>query len=71
MKTKKIGSAGRYGTRYGLKLRKKITSIEKKQRKKQECPYCLKKQVKRISFGIYKCKSCHTKFTNKAYYVGR
>jgi len=67
MKTKKISSAGRYGARYGLKLRKRILNVEKIQRKRQPCPYCLRKQVKRVSTGIYYCNKCSSKFSGKAY----
>ena len=69
MATKKVGSAGRFGARYGQKIRKKIAHIEAKQKKWQKCPYCAKFKVKRISSGIWQCKSCESKFTGKAYEV--
>ena len=69
MATKKVGSAGRFGSRYGRKIRTKIWAVEKKQRRKQKCPYCLKDAVKRISKGIWHCTKCHSKFTGKAYEV--
>ncbi len=67
MKTKKVGSAGRYGARYGKRVRALVTEIEKLQRKKQLCPYCKKRRAKRISLGVYLCKKCGSKFTGKAY----
>jgi len=67
MVTKKVGSAGRYGARYGRKLRAKVTAIEKRQRKKHTCPYCKRFTVKRISLGIYTCTKCANTFTGKAY----
>ena len=66
---RKTGSAGRFGVRYGKTIREKVAKIEKKQRKKQICPYCKKQAVKRISMGIFKCKKCEIKFTGKAYTV--
>ncbi len=69
MKTKKVGSAGRYGVRYGLKLRRKIVAIEKKQRAKAKCPYCLKLGVKRVSCGIFLCPKCNVKFVGNAYSI--
>jgi large subunit ribosomal protein L37Ae len=68
--TKKVASAGRYGVRYGRKLRKKITNVEKVQRSKQKCPYCSRLAVKRLAMGIFTCKKCESTFTGKAYVVG-
>ncbi|MEA3378783.1 MAG: 50S ribosomal protein L37ae [Nanoarchaeota archaeon] len=67
--TKKVGSTGRYGSRYGKKLKSKILAVEKIQRKKQKCPYCHRTQVKRISAGIWHCKKCNAKFTGRAYRI--
>lgn len=69
MATKKVGTAGRFGARYGKKLRAKIAEIEKKQRSWHKCPYCSKFKVKRVSVGIWRCRSCGVKFTGKAYEV--
>ncbi|MCX6711840.1 MAG: 50S ribosomal protein L37ae [Candidatus Woesearchaeota archaeon] len=68
-KTKKVGSTGRYGTRYGKTIRTKVLEVEKKQRKKQKCPHCLRFKVKRVAPGIWLCKKCNVKFAGKAYYV--
>lgn len=65
----KVGSAGRFGVRYGRTLRTKINKIEKKQKSKQNCPQCNHKTVKRIASGIWQCKKCNTKFAGKAYEV--
>lgn len=67
MATKKVGSAGRFGSRYGKRLKVKVANIEKDQRKKHKCPDCRKFQVRRISLGIYECKKCGKKFAGKAY----
>ena len=69
MATKKVGSAGRFGARYGQKIRKKIAVIEKKQKGWHKCPYCAKFKVKRVSVGIWECRGCNSKFTGKAYEV--
>jgi large subunit ribosomal protein L37Ae len=69
-KTKKAGSTGRFGARYGLKIRKKVLEIEKIQRHKHKCPFCAKLTVKRLSAGIWYCKSCKTKFAGGAYEPG-
>ena len=45
--------------------------MEKKQRKKQKCPYCGKLTARRVAVGIFKCKKCDSKFTGKAYSVAK
>ncbi|KXB00275.1 hypothetical protein AKJ44_00780 [candidate division MSBL1 archaeon SCGC-AAA261F17] len=64
---KKVGSAARFGPRYGTKIRKRVQAIEKEQKKPHECPNCGAKKVKRISSGIWKCTRCNVKFAAKAY----
>ncbi len=69
MKTKKVGSTGRFGPRYGRKIRQRVLDVEVKQKAKHTCPYCKKfGSVKRIAAGIFKCKKCKKEFTGKAYY---
>jgi len=55
--TKKVKSAGRFGVRYGRKIRQLIVDIEKKQKAKHQCPYCNKYNVKRISSASGNAKS--------------
>ena len=50
--TKKVGSTGRFGARYGVSVRRRLGAVEKKQRQKYECPSCSKVNVKRISSTI-------------------
>jgi len=68
--TKKIGSAGRFGARYGLKIRKKVKEIESIQKHKHKCPECFKFALKRIASGIWLCAACGNKFAGKAYEPG-
>lgn len=67
--TKKVGSAGRFGVRYGRKVRKRIAEVEKKQKAFYTCPSCNVNRAKRVSAGIWECKKCNTKFAGKAYEV--
>ncbi|MBU0530404.1 MAG: 50S ribosomal protein L37ae [Candidatus Aenigmatarchaeota archaeon] len=66
-KTKKVGSSGRYGARYGRTLKMKIVDVEKTQKKKHRCPTCMKPGLKRVSSGIWACKKCGAKIAGKAY----
>ena len=70
-KIEKLGSAKRFGARYGTKTKHKFAKIEKEQRKKHKCPYCNNFKVKRVSFGIWHCRKCNSKFTGKAYSVSK
>jgi large subunit ribosomal protein L37Ae len=65
-KTKKVKAAGRFGTRYGRRVRTKIAEVETPQRKKQECLFC-NGIAKRLSKGIWKCKKCNKKFASHTY----
>ena len=68
--TKKVGSTGRFGVRYGLTIKQKVAAIEKKQKAKTECPSCAKVSVKRLAKGIWVCSKCNHKFAGKAFYLG-
>jgi large subunit ribosomal protein L37Ae len=65
--TAKVGSAGKFGPRYGVKVRKLIRDVEKVKRGSYECPNCHHKNVKRISSGIWVCRHCDTKFAAGSY----
>lgn len=67
MPRKKIGHAGKFGPRYGMRLRRKWEEIEEKQRIFHECPVCKKISVKRIASGIWECRRCGAKFSGGAY----
>ena len=61
------GTAGRFGARYGKKIRTRVNDIEKKQKALHVCPYCKAKKVKREAAGIWLCTKCNSKFTGRAY----
>ena len=67
MATKKVKSAGRYGIRYGKKIRDKTASVESKSRAIHKCPSCLKKGLKRQAAGIWTCRNCNLKIAGGAY----
>ena len=66
-KTKKVGITGRYGAKYGSRIRKRVKTIEEKLKTPQKCPKCETIVIKRISTGIWGCKKCGTQFTGGAY----
>lgn len=67
VKNKKIGASGRFGVGYG-KIRHRLNSVEDKQRKKQECPFC-SGVAKRKSKGIWICKKCGKEFAGGVFYL--
>ena len=66
-RTKKVGSAGRFQARYGVKSRTRIRNIENQQFLKHKCPSCGQQKVKRTSTSIWQCKKCGIKFAGGAY----
>lgn len=66
-RARKAGSAGRFGPRYGTKIRQDVRAIEREQRSFHKCPQCGSMKVRRVSSGIWKCRRCETVFTGKAY----
>ncbi len=61
-------TTGRFGSKYGSKVRKNVTAIESQYKfKKQVCPFCGKKSVKREAAGIFVCDNCGKKFAGAAY----
>lgn len=68
-KLKKTKSAGRFGARYGKRVRSKLVKVEEKQRKKQKCPFCKKLSAKRVAKGIWECSKCNKRFASDAYYL--
>lgn len=68
-KSKKTKASGRFGSRYGKKVRTKLVKVEDKQRVKQKCPFCEKIGAKRSSKGIWECPKCKKRFASDTYYL--
>jgi large subunit ribosomal protein L37Ae len=66
-RTKKVGSSGKFGPRYGISVKKSIRSIDQNKKNRYICPRCTKKNVKRVAAGIWECRSCSLKFSGGAY----
>lgn len=65
--TKKVYTSGRFGSRYGVGIKKKIAKVEKNQKNLDKCSFCGFDKVKRIAAGLFVCKKCGAKFTGGAY----
>ena len=63
-----MAGVGRFGARYGKKVRVKVAEIEKKQQTRHICPKCSLPYVRRLSKGIFLCKKCGNKFAGQAYF---
>lgn len=66
-KGKVVGSAGRFGARYGRFIRKRVKEIESVSRAAHICPKCDVKSVRREGTGIWACRKCGYKFAGGAY----
>ncbi len=62
-----VGSAGRFGPRYGRFIRKRINQIEKVSRARHTCPRCDQTSVQRRGTGIWECRKCGFKFAGGTY----
>ena len=58
---------GRFGPRYGIRVRKQIKLLETRMNDKHKCPNCQHLKVKRISTGIWKCRKCELVFAGGAF----
>ena len=66
-RTKKVKSAGKFHSRYGMKHRKRYAAVDSGLKTLHECPSCARHSVRRTSTGIWKCRKCSTTFVGGAY----
>lgn len=66
-RTKKVGSTGRYGARYGVQARRRVLAVERRQHAKHTCPKCGAPKVRRVSTSIWSCRKCSYTFAGGAY----
>ncbi len=66
-KGKVTKSAGRFGVRYGRKIRKIVANIEEQTRARHKCPRCGRNSVKREGTGIWHCSRCGYTFAGGTY----
>jgi len=66
-RTYKVGPSGSFGPRYGTVARKRYSTLITGLRTPHECPQCHVIAVKRMSVGVWLCRSCKFKFAGGAY----
>lgn len=66
-KSRKAGTAGRFGARYGRVARKNVAELEAEARGVHVCPSCGADSVKREASGVWRCRKCEHKFAGGAY----
>lgn len=66
-RTAKVGIAGKYGTRYGVRVRKRMRDVGTQRADTYPCPRCMSVAVRRTSAGIWECRHCDLVFTGGAY----
>lgn len=62
-----VGSAGRFGARYGRVARRRVSEIESDMHDDHACPECGADNVSRKGTGIWQCGKCDYKYTGGAY----
>ncbi|MDO8624776.1 MAG: 50S ribosomal protein L37ae [Candidatus Diapherotrites archaeon] len=67
--TKKVKAAGRFGSRYGIGIRKRWLKVAQKQAAPFDCPSCGYAKIKRQAAGIFDCTKCGCRFSGGAYYA--
>jgi large subunit ribosomal protein L37Ae len=67
LRTKKVKSVGRFGARYGVRIRRRIREVEARQKTWHECPACAAPRVKRTSTAVWECRKCGHKFAGGSY----
>lgn len=66
-RTRKAGSVGRFGPRYGVRIRRRAQEIEEGLKHRSECPRCAAIAVRRSSTGVWTCRRCGYVFAGGAY----
>src|SRR5256886_17008713 len=57
-RTRKAGIVGRFGPRYGVRIRRRVQEIEEGLKGRHTCPRCAAISVRRKSTGVWACRRC-------------
>ncbi len=66
-RTKKVGSTGWMGPRYGIRIRRRVLEIDRARKAPAACPRCATVTVRRVASGVFVCRRCGTRFASNAY----
>jgi len=59
--------SGRFGSRYGKRIREAVLEADKKAKASYLCPFCSRTSVRRVAAGIWQCGKCGKKIASGAY----
>lgn len=59
--------SGRFGSRYGKRIREAVLEASKKTKTRYACPFCSRTSVGRVAAGIWQCGKCGKKMASGAY----
>lgn len=66
-RTRQVGVVGRFGPRYGVRIRRRIQEIDETLKATHVCPKCQAAAVHRRSSGVWQCRHCGHVFAGGAY----
>jgi large subunit ribosomal protein L37Ae len=66
-RTQQVGVVGRFGPRYGVRIRRRVQEIDEGRRARHVCPKCQAPAVRRRSSGVWQCHHCGHVFAGGAY----
>ena len=66
-RTRKAGIVGRFGPRYGVRIRRRVQEVEEGLKVPHVCPRCAAPSVHRKSTGVWACRRCGYVFAGGAY----
>ncbi|MGI0054793.1 MAG: 50S ribosomal protein L37ae [Thermoplasmata archaeon] len=66
-RTKKVGNTGWMGSRYGIRIRRRVLELDRARSKPASCPRCSTVTIERVASGVFECRRCHTRFASGAY----
>lgn len=59
--------SGRFGSKYGKRIRDEIKKATASKIQRYVCPTCSRTAVRRESAGVWKCTKCGKKYASGAY----